>query len=80
MSTKEQLAAIKTKRGLLTTKEAAAYMNVSVSAVDKLRRRGAFQTISYGKSIRFERSDIDTYIESCKFIDETEIENDNWSE
>ena len=69
MSTPEELEAIKHDRGLLTTREVAAYMSISVSAVDKLRKRGAFPVINYGKSVRFERSDINDYIEVCKFND-----------
>lgn len=70
MSTPEQLAAIREARGLLTTKEVAAYLNVSVSAVDKLRAHGAFPFVTYGKSIRYERSDIDIYIDNCKFVED----------
>lgn len=63
---KEKLAYLSAERGLMTTREVAAYMHMSASGVDKIRREHGLPFVKIGKSVRFERKDIDRYIDSNK--------------
>ena len=57
-------------RTLLTTKEAAKYLNVSVSFLAKDRMRGGgIPYVKIGrKTIRYDRDELDKYLESRKSL------------
>lgn len=64
--TPELAAAITELGGLFNIKQAAAYLNISVSAIENLRREGCFPTVKMGKIVRFDRDDLDVYIGNSK--------------
>lgn len=54
------------ERRLLSTAEAAYYLNVSRWTVDRLRVAGSLPAIRYFKHLRFDRSDLDDFIDRVK--------------
>jgi len=70
-TTDEQLGTLKAERGFMTTKEVAAYMSVSASAIEKMRRAGKLPYVKVGKIVRYERDDVDAYLDSCKVVEST---------
>jgi excisionase family DNA binding protein len=55
----------KYKSPLLTRAEAAQYLHVSPSSLDRLADREAFPKIKLGTIVRFLRADLDAYIDRC---------------
>ena len=67
-TTDAKLESLAEARDLMSTRDVAAYLNVSLSAIDNLRYKGRLAFIRVGKLVRFERSDVDNYIDSCKRV------------
>ena len=51
---------------LLTAKEAAGYLSVSVSIVNKLRREGRLEATYICSDARYHVKDLDAYIDECR--------------
>lgn len=51
---------------LLTRKEAAGYLRISVRTLDSLKSSGDLVFVRIGGKIVFDRRDLDEYIEQCK--------------
>lgn len=64
-SSEKELEALSEEGGYLTTKQAAAYLSVSVSSINKLREEGAFPFRKFGTIVRFQRNELDKYADSC---------------
>ena len=52
--------------GLLTTKEAAAWLRISSRHLQNLAKRGAIPRIKLGASARYDRRDLQAYADSFK--------------
>ncbi len=61
---------------LLTTKEACEYLNISRATLYKLIREGKLKPLKIGRSTRFDRRDLDRFIESLKQAEDSSI-NEN---
>lgn len=63
---------------LMTNKEAAAYLAIQPQTLDKWRMTGGENSIPFvkvGRSIRYQRSDLNNYIASRKFNNTVEAFN-----
>jgi excisionase family DNA binding protein len=52
----------------LTKREAAAYLSLSVSTLDRRVRQGYVPAIKLGRGVRFTVSDLLAYAEQCRHI------------
>ena len=59
-------AAVNELGGMFNIKQAAAYLNVSVSTIENLRKEGGFPTVKMGTVVRFDRDDLDVFIGKSK--------------
>lgn len=59
-------AAITALGGMFNIKQASSYLNVSISTVENLRREGCFPAVKMGKVVRFDRDDLDVYVNKSK--------------
>lgn len=64
-ATDQELDALADEGGYLTTTQAAAYLSISVSSINKLREEGAFPFYKFGTIVRFKKGELDKYAESC---------------
>lgn len=53
-----------TSTALLNRKQAAAYLTVSLSTLDRLSRSGALPLVRFGGVVRFLPSDLDEFLEA----------------
>ena len=53
---------------LLTRKEAAHALNVSLGTIDNMRKRGDLESVDYGDSVMFERAEIDRFIRTHRSL------------
>jgi len=54
------------EKALLTVKEACEYLNISRAMLYKLIKEGKIKPIKLGKSTRFDKKDLDDFIEKAK--------------
>jgi excisionase family DNA binding protein len=57
---------VKMEKALLTVKEACEYLNISRAMLYKLIKEGKIKPIKLGKSTRFDKKDLDDFIEKAK--------------
>jgi len=50
---------------LLTRRQSADYLNVSLQWVKDRLAEGAFPHLKLGRAVRIRRSDLDAYVETC---------------
>lgn len=54
------------EKQMLSKKEVANMLNVSISTVDRMMKRGDIPFHKFGVNVRFDRRDIEQYIEDTK--------------
>lgn len=54
------------EKGLLTPKEAAVYLNISVSMLYKLMKQGRIEFIKIGSATRFPQTYLEDWVEEQK--------------
>lgn len=56
------MTTVKTAVSLLNKEQSAAYLQVSISTLDRLIRRGVYKPIKVGKGVRFTKEALDNPI------------------
>ena len=70
-STDQELEALTDEGGYLTTTQAAAYLSISVSSINKLREEGAFPFYKFGTIVRFKKDELNKYATTCALTFDT---------
>jgi excisionase family DNA binding protein len=51
---------------LLSTREAAEYLGISIRTLWTLTQRGELTCVRFGRVVRYEMADLVSYVHSCK--------------
>ncbi|MCQ9635648.1 helix-turn-helix domain-containing protein [Chryseobacterium sp. WG23] len=72
---KQELLTLLQTKNVLTTEEAALYLNVSVPTLRELRRNKKIASYQPSRKVFYKREDLDDWLLNSKQSDESAIEN-----
>lgn len=72
---KQELLSLLQAKNVLTTEEAALYLNISVPTLRELRRNKKIASYQPSRKVFYKREDLDDWLLNSKQSDESAIEN-----
>lgn len=72
---KQELLSLLQSKNVLTTEEAALYLNISVPTLRELRRNKKIASYQPSRKVFYKREDLDDWLLNSKQSDETVIES-----
>lgn len=72
---KQEILSLLQTKNVLTTEEAALYLNISVPTLRELRRNNKIASYQPSRKVFYKREDLDDWLLNSKQSDETVIEN-----